>query len=71
VQVLPSQQGVAVEAVVPGAPHTTQREFLHVVPGPVQVLFAQHGPPAAPHALQTPVELSQAVPGSLQAGPVE
>ena len=56
---------------IPGVPHTTQREFLHVVPESVQVLFAQHGPPAAPHALQTLVELSQAVPGSLHAGPVE
>lgn len=67
-QELAAQQGVAVAADVPAVPHTTQSEFLHIVPASVQVLFAQHGPPAAPHALQTLDELSQAVPGSLHAG---
>lgn len=65
VQALPGQHGVAVEAVVPGVPHTTQRELLQVVFASLHVLLAQQGPPAAPHSTQTLVALSQAAVASL------
>jgi hypothetical protein len=65
VQVLPAQHGVAVEEVVPGVPHTVQRELLQMVLASLQVLLAQQGPPAAPHTWQMLVELSQAAVASL------
>jgi len=65
VQALPGQHGVAVEAVVPGVPHTVQRELLQMVFASLHVLLAQQGPPAAPHTWQMLVELSQAAVASL------
>jgi hypothetical protein len=65
VQALPAQHGVAVDEVVPGVPHTAQRELLQMVLAAVHVLLAQQGPPAAPHTWQMLVELSQAAVASL------
>jgi hypothetical protein len=65
VQVLPAQHGPAVEAVVPGVPHTVQRELLQMVFASLHVLPAQQGPPAAPHTWQMLVALSQAAVASL------
>ena len=65
VQALPAQHGVAVDEVVPGVPHTTQRELLQMVLASLYVLLAQQGPPAAPHTVQIVVELSQAAVASL------
>lgn len=70
-QVLPAQQGAPVEAVVPGVPHATQREFLHTAVASLQALLAQQGPPVAPQTMQILLLLSQTVPGSLHAGPVD
>ena len=49
VQVLPAQHGVAVDEVVPGVPHTAQRELLQMVFASLHTLLAQQGPPAEPH----------------------
>jgi hypothetical protein len=45
-QVLPAQQGAL------SVPHAWHRLLLQIIPGSVQVLFAQHGPPAAPQVAQ-------------------
>ena len=71
VQVLPAQHGPAVEEVVPGVPHTVQRELLQMVFASLHALLAQQGPPAAPHTEQMLVELSQAAVASLHAGVVD
>lgn len=63
-QVLPPQQGA------PSVPHNVQMEFLQIMLASLQVLLAQHGPPAAPHTLHIPEELSHTVPASLQAVPL-
>jgi hypothetical protein len=65
VQVLPAQQGVAVEEVVPGVPHAVQRELLQMVFASLHVLLAQQGPLAAPQTVQILVALSQAAVASL------
>ena len=65
VQVLPGQQ------VAPAPPQTAQIDPLQMVFAAVQVLLAQQGPPAAPHATQVLLELLHPVPGSWQAPPVD
>lgn len=63
-QLLPPQQGA------PSVPHSVQIEFLQIMLASLQVLLAQHGPPAAPHTLHMPEELSHTVPASLHAVPL-
>jgi hypothetical protein len=70
-QVLPAQHGAPVEVVAPGVPQATQREFLHTALASLQALLAQQGPPVDPQTVQILLLLSQTVPGSLHAGPVD
>jgi hypothetical protein len=62
---LPGQQ------LAPAPPQTAQSELLQIVLASLQVLFAQHGLPAAPQTLQVLDVLSQAAFASLQAVNVE
>lgn len=61
---LPPQQGA------PSVPHTVQIELLQIMLESLQVLLAQHGPPAVPHVLHMLEALSHTVPASLQAVPL-
>lgn len=63
-QLLPPQQGA------PSVPHNVQIEFLQIMLESLQVLLAQHGPPAAPQTLHMLEALSQTVPASLQDVPL-